>query len=171
MRELGKRKRGLLFGAPGSRALLENQLGNLGRCYCCLPSPFQGHWGWWVCGVPGTCEDVGSGSVRSPSWARTTSVLRLAWQELVSPKHPLILDSELLKTPYSSFSCAFAVPGDHRVPHPEAKRPDHGDRVYLSHVCPARSPPTAHSLLYRGKGPRAGRQVLPGRGLGDRCCS
>lgn len=25
------------------------------------------------------------------------------------------------------FFCVFAVPGNHRVPHPEAKWPDHGD--------------------------------------------
>ena len=39
--------------------------------------------------------------------------------------------------------------GNHRVPHPEAKWPDHGDWVYLSHVCPACSPSTVYSLLYR----------------------
>ncbi|XP_047645266.1 ERI1 exoribonuclease 3 isoform X2 [Phacochoerus africanus] len=50
----------------------------------------QGQWGRWVCGVPGTCEDVGSGSVRSPNWARTTSALRLAWQELEIIEFPIL---------------------------------------------------------------------------------
>ena len=48
--------------------------------------------------VPGTCEDVTSGRVRIiTELAPSHSVLGLTWQELMSPNHSPILDSELFE--------------------------------------------------------------------------
>lgn len=68
--------------------------GNWGSLYYCLLSPFQRWWG----SSPVTCEGSNSGKVRvRAKLAPSYSVLGLAWQELMSPKHCVILDSELLE--------------------------------------------------------------------------
>ena len=87
---------GLFSWPPVNKPLAENQLGKLGSLYYCLLSPFQRQQGWGMCLVLATCEGVNSGKVRiRTELAPLHSVLGLAWQELMSPKHSLILDSEL----------------------------------------------------------------------------